>query len=159
MRVQANASRFAVRAELHGIMSKPAAQRWRTVLGWSLRLIAAAILGQALFFKFSAAPESVFIFRTLGIEPWGRIFTGLCELLAVVLLLLPRTAGVGGALGAGLMAGALVSHLFVLGIEVQGDGGTLFGLAIITFVACTTTCFLQREQLLALLARRRYFRA
>lgn len=141
------------------MMPKHSTSPWKTIASWSLRLVAAAILGQTLFFKFSAAPESVYIFQTLGVEPWGRLATAVLELIAVVLLLLPRTAALGAALGAGLMAGALGSHLFVLGIEVQGDGGTLFALAIVTCVACGLACLLHRESLLALLPARLATRA
>ncbi|MFX6288831.1 DoxX family protein, partial [Acinetobacter baumannii] len=80
---------------------------------------------QTLFFKFTAAPESVFIFSTLGIEPWGRIGTGIAELIASVLLLIPSTTVFGALLAMGIMGGAIVSHLAVLGIEVRGDGGQL----------------------------------
>lgn len=111
------------------------------------RLIAAAILGQTLFFKLTAAPESVFIFETLGVEPWGRLLTAALELLAVVLLLLPATAALGGALGAGLMTGAIASHLLRLGIEVQGDGGLLFALAVVTLLASLLVTVLRRHEL------------
>jgi putative oxidoreductase len=94
-----------------------------------LRLVVAAILLQTLYFKFSGAPESVYIFQTLGAEPWGRIGSGVAELVAAVLLLLPRTAGLGAVLSLGIISGALLSHLAILGIEVQGDGGLLFALA------------------------------
>lgn len=107
-------------------------------------LIAAVILLQTLFFKFTAAPESVYIFTTLGIEPYGRIGSGVAELCAAVLLLIPRTAWVGALLALGIMGGAILSHLTVLGIEVQGDGGTLFVLALV--VALLSLWVLYRER-------------
>jgi hypothetical protein len=118
---------------------------------WAAQLVAAAILGQTLFFKFSAAPESVHIFTTLGAEPWGRIGSGVVELIAVLLLLAPRTAALGGALAAGVMAGAIGSHLTQLGVEIvvngESDGGLLFALACITLVAGALVVWLRRAQL------------
>jgi hypothetical protein len=105
------------------------------ILSWVLRLTAAAILLQTLFFKFTGAEESVYIFSTLGVEPWGRYLSGAVELAAAVLLLAPATTVVGAVLCTGIAGGALMSHLAVLGIEVRGDGGLLFGLAA-TVLAC-----------------------
>lgn len=117
------------------------------VLSWLLQLVAAGILLQTLYFKFTAAPESVYIFTTLGLEPWGRIGSGIAELVAAVLLLVPSTAAVGAVLAIGVMAGAIVSHLTQLGIEVQGDGGLLFALAVVVFVASAVVLLLRRGQL------------
>jgi putative oxidoreductase len=125
----------------------PAATLSRTasVISWIGQLTAAVILGQTLFFKFSGAPESVYIFSRLGAEPAGRYGTGTFELVAVILLLIPRTAGTGAVLALGLMAGAIASHLTVLGIEVQEDRGLLFGLAITTFLASAMVAWLRRS--------------
>jgi hypothetical protein len=112
-----------------------------------LRLIAAAILLQTLFFKFTGAPESVYIFTTVGAEPWGRIGSGIVELVAAVLLLLPATVPLGALLALGLMLGAIGSHLTVLGIEVMGDGGLLFLLALIVFAASVVLLVLHRGAL------------
>lgn len=101
-----------------------------------IKLIAAAILLQTLYFKFSGAEESVYIFSTLGVEPYGRIGSGIIELIASILILIPRTTLLGALLGLGTMTGAIVSHLFILGIEVKNDGGELFALALITFTCC-----------------------
>src|ERR1700739_618999 len=98
------------------------------VLSWVLRITAAIILLQTLFFKFTAAPESVYIFTKVGAEPWGRILSGIIELVAAVLLLVPSFTWLGSMLAIGVMAGAILSHLTVLGIEVQGDMGLLFAL-------------------------------
>ncbi len=106
----------------------------KTIIFWGARIIAALILLQTLYFKFTGHPESVALFSKLGVEPWGRIATGVFELIAGVLLLLPATAFFGGLLGVGLMFGAIGSHLFVIGIESQGDGGYLFMLAILVLV-------------------------
>jgi putative oxidoreductase len=120
-----------------------------------LRLVVAAILAQTLYFKFTGAPESVYIFQTLGIEPWGRIGSGVAELVAAVLLLLPRTAVWGAVLSLGVISGAILSHLTMLGIEVQGDGGLLFGLAVVVFVGSAVIVWHEREVLLRLLSKGR----
>jgi len=99
-----------------------------------LRLLVAGILLQTLFFKFSGASESVYIFSTLGAEPYGRIGSGIVELIAVILIL-SRQATYGLLLSLGTMTGAILSHIFVLGISVQNDGGLLFTLALITWVS------------------------
>lgn len=119
----------------------------KNLLYWGLRLIAAVILLQTLFFKFTAAPESVYIFSKTGMEPWGRIGTGIAELVASILLLIPRTTAFGGVLGVGLMSGALFVHLTVLGIEVQEDSGLLFLYAMVVFVSCLALVIEFRRQL------------
>jgi putative oxidoreductase len=111
---------------------------------WALQLIVAGILLQTLFFKFTGAAESVYIFSTLGAEPWGRIGSGVVELIAALLLLFPATITMGAILALGVIAGAIVSHLTVLGIEVQGDGGVLFLLALAVFVSSVAILFLRR---------------
>jgi uncharacterized membrane protein YphA (DoxX/SURF4 family) len=117
------------------------------VFAWILRLIVAIIFLQALYFKFTGAPESIYIFSTLGVEPYGRIGTGITELIAVILILIPRTTLLGAFIGFGVMIGAILSHLFVLGIEVQGDGGTLFILALITFISCSILMYLNKTKI------------
>jgi putative oxidoreductase len=116
-------------------------------LDWIVRLVAAGVLLQTLYFKFTGAPESVYIFTTLGMEPWGRIGSGVAELVASGLLLWSGTAGFGGILAAGLMAGAIVSHLTRLGIEVQGDGGLLFALAWVVLLCGLATAAIHRAEL------------
>jgi len=119
----------------------------RRALSWILQVVAAVILFQTLYFKFSGAPESVYIFTTLGMEPWGRIGSGIAELVACILLLVPRTVALGALLSLGVISGALVSHLTRLGIEVQGDGGLLFALAAVVFVCGAVVLFLRRAAL------------
>jgi hypothetical protein len=116
-------------------------------IDWVVRLIAAGVLLQTLYFKFTGAPESVYIFTMLGMEPWGRIGSGVAELAASGLLLGTATAGLGGLLGAALMAGAIVSHLTKLGVEVRGDGGLLFALACLVLVCSLATVALHRTEL------------
>ena len=114
---------------------------------WILRLAAAVIMLQTLFFKFTGSEESVYIFSTLGMEPWGRIGTGVFELIASVLLLIPRTTAFGALLGMGLMSGALFFHITKLGIEVKGDGGLLFIYALIVFVCCGVLLYVFQSQI------------
>jgi putative oxidoreductase len=116
-------------------------------LDWIVRLVAAGVLLQTLYFKFTGAPESVYIFTTLGIEPWGRIGSGLAELAASALLLWTGTAGLGGVVAAALMGGAIVSHVTRLGIEVQGDGGLLFALAWVVLLCSLATIVIHRGEL------------
>jgi hypothetical protein len=119
-------------------------------VSWILQILAAAILLQTLYFKFTGAPESKFIFQTLGAEPWGRVGTGLAELVASLLLLWPRRAVFGALLAMGLMSGAIASHLTRLGIVVQNDGGLLFGLAVTVFSASAAVLWLRRSQVIIL---------
>jgi putative oxidoreductase len=110
-----------------------------------LRLIPAVILLQTLYFKFSGAPESIYIFETLGLEPAGRIGSGIAELIASILLLIPKTAWAGAGLALGVISGAIFSHLTVLGIEVQGDGGYLFFLAVAVFICSAIVLWMNRK--------------
>ena len=118
-----------------------------TIASWVCQVTAAVILAQTLYFKFTGAPESKYIFSTLHAEPWGRIGSGVFELIAVILLLNPKTAALGAVLAIGLMVGALGAHLTKLGISVQGDGGLLFGLAVVTFLASTVVALIRRKDL------------
>lgn len=117
------------------------------LLSWILRITVAVVLLQTLFFKFSAAPESVYIFTKVGAEPWGRIGSGIIELIAAVLLLTPRFTWLGSTIALGVMAGAILSHLTVLGIEVQGDKGLLFALALIVFVSSSINLLIHRAEI------------
>jgi putative oxidoreductase len=131
------------------------------ILSWACRVVAAIILLQTLFFKFTAAPESVYIFTKLGtfihgyvpfapistVEVWGRIGSGVMELIAAVLLLTPRFVWAGAALAMAATGGAILSHLTFLGIEVQGDKGLLFLLAIVVFVTSAVALYLHRMQI------------
>ena len=115
---------------------------------WAARLIAAVIMFQTLYFKFSGAEESVYIFTAVGIEPWGRIGVGVMELVASILLIITSTAWLGAGLGLGLMAGAIGMHLFLLGIEVKGDGGQLFLYAVIVAACSAYVLYQDRKKLL-----------
>lgn len=115
---------------------------------WLLRVVAAVIMLQTLYFKFTAAEESVYIFTTIGMEPWGRIGIGVMELIASVMLLIPAISVLGALLGIGLMSGALFFHLTTLGIEVMNDGGQLFYLALITTICCVLLLLLCFKELI-----------
>ena len=119
----------------------------QAVVSWLMQLAVAGILLQTLFFKFTGAEESVYIFSQLGAEPWGRIGSGVIELIASLLLLVPATAPVGAIVAMGVMVGAIVSHLTVLGIEVKGDGGLLFGLALTAFFGSGVVLVIRRAYL------------
>ncbi len=125
----------------------------KNVIAWVLRLVAAVILLQTLYFKFTAHPQSVYIFSTIGMEPWGRIGTGVMELIASVLILFPRTTAWGAGLGMGLMAGAIYFHLTKLGIEVDGDV-ILFLYAVIVFICCFILLILFKQQVLNVIKSR-----
>lgn len=116
---------------------------------WVLRLIAAVIMLQTLYFKFSGSEESIYIFSTLNMEPWGRIGTGMMELIASILILYPRTTGIGALLGVGLMSGAVFFHITKLGL-VKDDGGQLFIYALLVLVSCSILVVLYRKPLIYL---------
>jgi uncharacterized membrane protein YphA (DoxX/SURF4 family) len=117
------------------------------LVSWGLQVIAAVILFQTLFFKFSGAEESKYIFQTLGLEPWGRIGSGVAELIAVVLLLVPRKVTWGALLAMGIAVGAIYSHLGRLGLVVMNDGGLLFGLALTVFSSCIVILIIRRREI------------
>ncbi|MDV6237685.1 DoxX family protein [Leptospira ellisii] len=112
-----------------------------------LSVVVALIFLQTLFFKFTGASESVAIFTELGMEPWGRIGSGVAELIVSVLVLIPKRRWIGAVFGLGLMIGAVGAHLFVIGIEREGDGGLLFFLAVLCAVICSVLVWADREKL------------
>jgi uncharacterized membrane protein YphA (DoxX/SURF4 family) len=118
-------------------------------ISWAAQLIAAIILAQTLFFKFTAAPESVALFTKLGVEPYGRIGAGIMELITVILLLIPRKAWLGAIFGIMTMGGAIMAHLTVIGIESNGDGGYLFFLALTTLTCCLTVAYIRKSDIFA----------
>jgi len=120
----------------------------KNILTWGLRVVAAFIMLQTLFFKFSGAEESIYIFTKIGMEPFGRYLSGGVELIAGILLF-TRLYAIGSALGLSTISGAIFFHLTTLGIEVQGDGGYLFALAIVVFLATAGTILLNLEEVKA----------
>ena len=123
--------------------------RKQTIVSWALQLTVAAILVQTLFFKFTGAEESKYIFSTLlgDSEAVGRIGSGVVELIAVALLLYPRTAWLGALLALGTISGAIFSHLTKLGIVVKDDGGLLFALALVVFAGSAAILLLRRREI------------
>lgn len=118
-------------------------KRAESIAAW----ITTVIFLQTLFFKFTGAAESKFIFETLGVEPWGRIVSGLAELIAAVLFIIPRTRLYGGLLGMGIMSGAIASHFLFLGISIMDDGGLLFALAITSFLSSAFVVYHRKNEL------------
>lgn len=121
----------------------------QAILSWILQVLAAVILLQTLFFKFTGAQESVYIFTTLGIEPWGRIGSGVVELIAAILLLIPSTVTLGAILALGTITVAILSHLTKLGIALTAvnDRGELFALALVVFVSSLAVLVIRRRQI------------
>lgn len=120
------------------------------IVSWICRIAVALILLQTLFFKFTGAEESKYIFSTLmgpDLEAVGRIGSGVVELIAALLLLVPFTVSLGATISLATISGAIVSHLAVLGVEVQNDGGLLFGLAVTVFVLSSVLLLLHRREL------------
>jgi putative oxidoreductase len=113
----------------------------------TLRLIVAAILIQTLRFKFTAHPDSVYIFQTVGLEPYGRIAIGVLELIAGILLLIPKTIWLGATLTIGVIGGAIFMHLTKLGIEINNDSGILFITAVVTFIISVIILYMSRKKI------------
>jgi len=129
------------------MLNLPQFESLHPAASWVPRFVVALILLQTLFFKFTGAEESVYIFTQVGAEPWGRWASGVAELIAAGFVLTPATVPLGAALGMGVMAGAIGSHLTILGIVVKDDGGLLFGMALVVFVACAWLLMLHRGAL------------
>lgn len=123
-------------------------EKLKTLFYWAVRIVAAIIMVQTLYFKFTASEESVFIFTTVGMEPWGRIGVGVLELVASVLILINITAWLGALLAMGLMCGAIVMHVTILGIEVKGDGGQLFIYALVVAVCAGIVLLYNKKTIL-----------
>ncbi|HTF19748.1 MAG TPA: hypothetical protein VK658_16865 [Chryseolinea sp.] len=120
-------------------------EKTNLIIFHATRILAAVILLQTLYFKFTGSPESIYIFSTIGIEPWGRFAVGTAELLAGALLLIRATAWLGAVMALGLMAGALMMHLTLLGIVVQNDGGYLFALACVVTLSSAYVLWHERH--------------
>jgi uncharacterized membrane protein YphA (DoxX/SURF4 family) len=112
-----------------------------------LKLIVAVILLQTLYFKFTGAAESKYIFETVGMEPWGRIGSGVVELIAAILILIPRTTWLGALLALGSVTGAIFFHLTKLGIVVMNDNGLLFIMACTIFIFCLFILWSEKQKI------------
>jgi len=120
------------------------------IISWVCRIVVAVIFFQVLFFKFTGAEDSKDIFTTLmgaESEAFGRIGSGIAELIAAILILVPRTVSIGSLFSLGVISGAIISHLTKLGIVVKDDGGGLFALAVVVFVLSAVVLFLHRHEL------------
>ena len=130
--------------------------------GWVAQVAVAGILGMTLPFKLTGAEESVILFEeiagSIGMEGMSdamRIGLALAELLVVVLLLVPRTAALGGLAALGMMTGAALTHIALVGIEVPVDratpptmdGGGLFTMALIALAASAFVVVIRRKEL------------
>lgn len=133
--------------EFHMHLQFPVLSRSAALISWVAQTIVAGILLQTLYFKFTGAPESIYIFKTVGMEPVGRYGSGIAELVAALLLLSPRRAWYGALVALGVISGAIFFHLTRLGIEVQGDGGLLFGLALVVFAGSLLVLGLRRPRI------------
>ena len=122
-------------------------------LTWTARLVAAIIMLQTLYFKFTGADESIYIFTAVGMEPWGRIGVGMMELIASILIIIPAVSWIGAGIALGLMLGAMGMHLTILGIEVQGDGGYLFFLALVVAICSAFIMWVNREVVISFLTK------
>ncbi len=125
---------------------------FKLIISWTVRLLTAFILLQTLYFKFSGTEESVYIFSKLGIEPWGRYVSGIVELMAAVLILIPAYTGLGALIAAGLMTGAIFSHFSILGIEIHQDGGLLFLYAVIVFT-CSVYLLVEKRNTIPIIGK------
>lgn len=131
---------------INNLNQQPTVMNFNAIIFWVLRLVAAYLMIQTLYFKFTGAEESIYIFTQLGMEPWGRIGTGVMELVASILILYPRTTHLGALLGLGLMSGAIFFHITKLGLEVKGDGGLLFYYASAVFICCAVLTIVFRKR-------------
>ncbi|TGL66455.1 DoxX family protein [Leptospira jelokensis] len=112
-----------------------------------IRILVILIIGQTLYFKYTGSEESVYIFTTLAMEPWGRIGLAIMETICVILLLIPQLVWLGALLAFNLMLGAILSHFVFLGIVVMGDGGLLFSLAVLVFVLSLYLTYSERKKI------------
>ena len=125
-------------------------EKLKNLIYWIVRLVAAIIMVQTLYFKFTGAEESIYIFTQVKMEPWGRISVGIFELIASVLLIINATAWIGAVLALGLMGGAIMMHLTILGVEVQNDGGYLFLLAVLVALCASVVLLFNRKRIVDL---------
>ena len=128
-------------------MDKIQTSRTAGFISWLFQILSAIILLQTLYFKFTGAPETIHIFESVGMEPWGRYASGVIELISGILLLIPGLSWLGALLGLTVISVALFFHITVLGIEVMGDGGALFYLAATVFISCLSIIWIRRGEI------------
>ncbi len=125
------------------------------IVSWVLRVVASIIMLQTLYFKFSGAEESIQLFTMLGMEPWGRYGVGVMELIASILLLVPKTKVMGAILGVGLMSGALFFHLTKIGIVDASGNAMLFIYACVAFISCGILLVIHTDELKGYIFRKK----
>lgn len=128
-------------------MEKVQTSRTAGFISWLFQILSAIILLQTLYFKFTGAPETIHIFESVGMEPWGRYVSGIIELISGILLLIPGLSWLGALLGLTVISVALFFHITVLGVEVMGDGGALFYLAATVFISCLSIIWIRRVEI------------
>ncbi len=114
-------------------------------ISWIAQIIAAVIMGQTLFYKFTGHPQTLEIFQEELNMPNGHYIIGALELLACILLILPQSVVYGAILGAGLMTGAIIAHITKLGWE--GERGALGLYAVLTLTSCLVVLIVRRRQI------------
>lgn len=121
--------------------------RRQCIVSWTCRITAAGIMLETLFYKFTGAEESVYIFSKMETDPWWRWGQGIWELAAAIGLLTPRLGWAGGILTTGAMGAAILSHMTWLGFSILGDHGLLFGMACVTFICGFSVLMLHRREI------------
>ena len=111
-------------------------------IAWCFQLIIAGIFIPIGILKFMNNPADLEIFSQLGMEPAGRYIIGVLEILAGLMVLTNAVAAMGAFLGVGVMLGAMLAHMTVLGIDQ-----THFILLFIVFLSCCIVSFIRRKQL------------
>ena len=111
---------------------------------WALQIAAAGMFLMVGFLKLSGDPQLVGLFEAIGIGQWFRYLTGTLEVVGAILLLIPRTSGLAALMLAGVMACAIVTHVFIV-------GGSPLG-AIILLVVTGLIAWGRRQRTLSLFA-------
>lgn len=138
-------------------------------IDWLPAIAIAIILGGSLPFKFTGAPITDHIFDVVGqflgldfFRTSGGYIIGVAELVAVILVLIPKARGLGGLLTSGIMTGAIIFHLFSpLGVTVQyvdengvmAEDGTLFYTAVVAFICGIFLAIRNKDQILGLIGK------
>ena len=102
------------------------------VVLWVLQIAAAAMFLMVGFLKLSGNAQMLGLFEAIGIGQWFRYLTGTLEVAGAILLLIQRTSGLSALMLAGVMASAVVTHLFIVG---GSPLGAIILLVITTLVA------------------------
>jgi putative oxidoreductase len=117
------------------------------VVLWVLQIAAAGMFLMVGFLKLSGNAQLVGLFEAIGLGQWFRYLTGTLEVAGAILLLIPRTSGLGALMLAGVMVGAVVTHVFIVG------GSPL--MAIILLVVTGVVAWGRRQRTMSLLAGQR----